>query len=126
MSEQDFFFDEDEQVAEESAPKSAERPARAQAAKSAPAATAATTAQGISMTVASLIGVVALLAGVVIGMLIPSGDNVPAPTATGTTGTTGQAPQLTQDQLDSGQLPAGHPNISGMTSGTAGSQTTTP
>lgn len=125
MSEQDFFFDEEEQAVEETAPKAGERPARTQAKRAAAVAPVAA-AQGISMTVASLIGVVALLAGVVIGMLIPSGDSVPAPTTTGTAGTGSQAPQLSQDQLNSGELPAGHPNISGMTSGTAGSQTTTP
>ena len=61
------------------------------------------------MTVAALIGVVALLLGVIIGIVIPSGgDSTPAPTAT-TGGVS--APQLSPEQLESGSLPEGHPDV---------------
>lgn len=126
MSEQDFFFDEEEQeVAEKPAAKKTDSPSGT-AGSSKPVAAAATSAQGVSMTIASLIGVVALLAGVIIGIVLPvgAGTDVPAPSTT--TGTESQAPQLTPEQLESGQMPPGHPQV-GAPSGTAtGSAPTTP
>jgi len=122
VSEQDFFFDEEEQAEEKPAAKATERPARAEGNKPAAAAPSASSAQGISMTVASLIAVVALLAGVVIGILIPAGadTNVPDPTTTGSQA----APQLTPEQLEGGELPPGHPQVG--SEGATGSAPATP
>ncbi|MCG2807955.1 MAG: hypothetical protein L6413_06770 [Coriobacteriia bacterium] len=107
MSDQDFFFDEEEQAEDKSA-KTAERVERA-ATEKAPAVPAAGM-QSVSMTVASLIGVVALLVGIIIGIIIPAGAStgVPAPTSTGTGAA---APQLSPEELQSGELPSGHPDI---------------
>jgi len=123
VSEQDFFFDEEEQAEEKPAAKATERPARAEGSKPAAAAPSASSAPGVSMTVAALIGVVALLAGVVIGILIPAGADttVPEPTTNGTQA----APQLTPEQLEGGELPPGHPQVGGS-NGTTGSAPTTP
>ncbi len=128
MSDQDFFFDEDEAPAEK--PKPAQKSASATR-KSEPAARPAKSAaatpagtQTVTMTVAGLIGVVALLVGIIIGILIPTGGTqpttpagVPAPGGT-------QARPLSPDELG-GDLPPGHPDIGGMTGG-APSETTTP
>ena len=119
--DQDFFFDEEETVEEKPAPAAkssgSKAPAKASAAPAA-ASTAAPAAQTVTMTVAALIGVVALLAGVIIGIVLPVGasDSVPEPTTTGTSAT---APTLSDEELQSGTLPEGHPDISGMSSGTA-------
>ncbi|HET6351601.1 MAG TPA: hypothetical protein VFG89_05680 [Coriobacteriia bacterium] len=123
MSDQDFFFDEDEQPKDvEPVKVSAPKPAKAKA-----AAAAAPAAQGVSVAIASLIGVIALLAGLIVGILLPIGGT-PATSATNTPSSpAGQtAPQLSNEQMQSGQLPSGHPDISGMsgstgTSGTSGS-----
>lgn len=127
MSDQDFFFDEDEAPAKDKAKKAAssDKPAAGAKAASAPAVTA----QTVSTSVAALIGVIALLAGIIIGIVIPvGGSNVPAPTAVPQTGAPsmgsggGSAPQLSPDQLEGGALPEGHPDISG---GEGGSTETT-
>lgn len=121
----DFFVDEDE------SPKPSPQhgaPARKPAArKTTPRPVADATAsssifeQNVSLTIAALIAVIALLLGMIVGILIPrsaaavdtaaSVSTTAASTATSST----SAPQLTQDQLDSGTLPAGHPSISSMT-----------
>lgn len=133
MSDQDFFFDEDEQ------------PTPARVAKAAPeadetqAVVSVAGAQGISMAVASLIGVIALLAGVIVGVLLPIGNAPSAttgtvattpsvPGGTGGTGGTGggsTAPQLTPEQLKGGELPAGHPDIGKLSGGSGSKETTT-
>ena len=82
MSDQDFFFDEDE-AAEEAAPAKTERK-QTSAKKPTRSAAAAPAVQSVSVTVAALIGVVALLAGIIVGILIPSGSTAPA--AKGMTG----------------------------------------
>lgn len=124
MSDKDFFFDEDETLegtsAEAPAATGNERTRTSRAGRAAPAAAAPTFGtQSVSMTVAALFSVVALLAGIIIGILIPAGPGrgVPAPTITG--GQSTPAPQLTPEQLQSGELPPGHPPIDG-------SGTTTP
>lgn len=128
MSEdQDFFFDEDEQAA----PSKEAKPARQSTSNTsrtadvaAPAAAPGMLAQQVSMAVASLIGVIALLAGVIIGILIPIGTSsaptAPTTIAPGAGG--GSAPQLSPEQLQGGELPEGHPNIGG---GAEGSGTAT-
>ena len=124
MSDQDFFFDEDEKPAKsqsKSAPakKPASSPAKG-GSKAAPAAPA----QSVTYSIAALIGVAALLLGVIIGILLPI-DVGGAQTATPDAGLTQTgavpAPQLTPEQMQSGQLPPGHPSV-----GATGSATTTP
>lgn len=126
MSDQDFFFDEEEETvapAKQSAKPSTKSSAtKSSSAKSAPAARksapveAAPAAgagffeQSVSMSVAALMTVIGLLVGVIIGFVVaPDGG-----TSVSTTGTGAAAPQLSSDQLQSGDLPAGHPDISGM------------
>jgi hypothetical protein len=124
VSDQDFFFDDDEKPAAKSDNKTAKKagaPASRPASKGTPAPAPA---QSVTMTMAILFAVIGVLLGVVIGlfvgnMLNPVGTNAVAPAAT-------VAPTLTQDQLNSGQLPAGHPAITGGASSTpAPSKTTT-
>jgi len=122
VSDQDFFFDEDEQPATKAAEKGKAAPPKAPA-KGAPAkggkAAPAQASGGIELTwtITALIGVVALLLGVIVGYSIPKSSSV------GTTGSTTTqqqvAPQLSPEEMQSGTLPEGHPDISGMTSGSA-------
>jgi uncharacterized protein YneF (UPF0154 family) len=118
VSDQDFFFDEEEQPAKPaSAPKGqAKRPSasaapRPRSGKGASASVGGSFfEQNVSMTVASLMTVVGLLVGVIIGfVLAPDNAQTASPAASQT------APTLTEEQLQSGQLPPGHPDISGMT-----------
>ena len=123
MSDQDFFFDEDEKPADKSAKAPAKQTAKQPAKKAAPAA--APGGIELTWTVTALIGIVALLLGVIVGYAIPKGAQ-----QVGTTGTTAgaaqqQAPQLSPDQMSSGELPAGHPDISGASGGSTGSAETT-
>ncbi len=110
MSDQDFFFDEDEKPAEKSTSKSTDKPASRKSGSSS-GSTAATSAsigeQTVTMTVAALIGVVTLLLGVIIGLFVaPDSSKVAAPSVS-PTGQTGTAPQLSDDQIQQG-LPPGH------------------
>ncbi|PKQ19498.1 MAG: hypothetical protein CVT66_09860 [Actinobacteria bacterium HGW-Actinobacteria-6] len=112
MSEQDFFFDEE--VDAKPAPRKA----------SAPKGTSEPTsgsffAQDISVSIAALMAVIALLLGIIVGVLIPSGGTTSGVSTGAPASSSEAAPQLTPDQLDSGELPAGHPDLSGMTSDTA-------
>jgi hypothetical protein len=132
VSDQDFFFDEDEKPAAKSQSKGSASKGNASPAKSGrPAAKNAAPAQqqSVTYTVAALVGVAALLLGVIIGILLPInvGSATTATPDAGLTGTSGQtqAPALTNEQMQSGQLPAGHPSIGGS-SGATGSATTTP
>jgi hypothetical protein len=121
VSDQDFFFDDeeeqpakDEKSGEEgtSAKPAAKKRAPNQA-KAASPASASFFDQTVTMAVASLMSVIALLAGVIVGIVIPAGnDSVPPPD-----GTTISAPQLSPEQLESGSLPQGHPDIGSMTGG---------
>jgi len=128
VSDQDFFFDEDEQPTGKAAEKPAKPGGKSSAAKTVPAKggkpAPAQASGGIELTwtITALIGVVALLVGVIIGLAIPNNSAVDT---TGSSGIQQTAPQLTPEEMQSGQLPAGHPDISGMASGTA-SATTTP
>lgn len=135
MSDQDFFFDEEEQVAKE-APKTSSKSTKAaapKADKAAPVARKASPApaprpaggifeQSVSMTVAALMTVIGILVGVIIGFVVaPDGATVSTgttPTTTGA-GATSTAPQLSEDQLNSGSLPEGHPDISSVATDTA-------
>jgi hypothetical protein len=123
VSDQDFFFDEDEKPA-----KSQSKSAPAKKPASSPAKGGATapagSEQSVSLTIAALIGVAALLLGVIIGVLIPvnvGSSQTATPDAGLTTTGAVQAPQLTPEQMQSGQLPPGHPSV-----GATGSAPTTP
>lgn len=132
MSDQDFFFDEDEAPAEAPAAAGDAKPEPSRARTAVPAATAPAVAgtiagmQSVSMTVAALFGVVALLVGIIIGILIPAGANtsVPAPTAIG--GQVTPAPQLSPEQIEGGNLPPGHPPIEGAGGTTPSGEATAP
>jgi hypothetical protein len=121
VSDQDFFFDEEEESAKP-APQTESKGSAKTVGKSPaprPRQTASPSASGgsffeqnVSMAVAGLMTVIGLLIGVILGYVVAP-DAVA--TNTGITGTgTGTAPSLTQDQLNSGSLPAGHPDISGV------------
>jgi hypothetical protein len=139
VSDQDFFFDEDETASQategkaaaaKSSVKSASRPAPAErkaASKPAPKAAVkpeVTTPRGpsffeqsVSMTIAALMTVIGVLAGVIVGFIVaPDSTTV----STGSTATSASAessaaaPTLTEEQLSSGALPEGHPDISSM------------
>jgi hypothetical protein len=122
VSDQDFFFDEEEQQEEKPAKSggSSAKKSDASSKKSAPAkrsssASASDTPvmeRSVSVMIAGLIGVVALLAGVIVGILIPTESSVPGPTAT-TPGAEQPAPQLSPEQLEGG-LPEGHPDLGDM------------
>lgn len=118
VSDQYSVFDDEDQVQPAS-----KAPKRTETAAAAAAGTAGV--QTVTMTVAALIGVVALLLGVIIGVVIPVGvGGTPTPpSATGTPGGA-PAPQLSPEQLQ-GELPAGHPDLSGMEGGSTGTSETT-
>ena len=117
VSDQDFFFDEDEKPAKSGGAVRCQEGGSivfSQRVRVRPQAAAApAAAQSVSMTVAVLIGVIGLLLGAVIGLFVGKSMAVPTVAVTpgaGTgTGTTQQAPQLTPEQLQGGELPAGSP-----------------
>ena len=122
MSDQDdFFFDEDDtpaqKPADKAAPKggAARKEAPAPRAKSA-AAPASAGGQSVTMTVAALIGVVALLVGIIIGILVPTGGTQPTTPVTMPAVDPGQARPLAPEELG-GDLPPGHPDIGEMGGG---------
>ncbi len=135
MSNQDFFFDEEEAPAKPAPESSAKstKPASKAAAKTAPARPASATAaapapagfldQSVTLMVAALMSVIALLVGVIIGFVVAP-DRI-ATELTGAGVGTGSAPSLTQEQLQSGQMPEGHPDLGGMTGGQGQSATAT-
>jgi hypothetical protein len=122
VSDQDFFFDEDEKPAKSAGTSSAKNagssPSRSGSSTTTKAAAPAS-AQSVSMTIAVLIGVIGILLGAVIGLFVGRSMAVPSaaltPTTTTAPGTTQQAPQLTPEQLQGGQLPAGHPSVGATT-----------
>jgi hypothetical protein len=115
VSDQDFFFDEDDQpAAEDKAP--AKKTSTSTKSAAAPAAVGA--AQSVSMSVAALIGVIALLAGVIIGIVLPvGGGSTGSPAGSfAPPANSAPAPQLSPDQLE-GDLPPGHPPLDGQNGG---------
>jgi Na+/H+-dicarboxylate symporter len=60
---------------------------------------------------AILFAVIGLLLGAMIGLLV--GNSIAPGTSSATAPASQSAPSLTQDQLNGGQLPAGHPQING-------------
>lgn len=123
MSDQDFFFDEEDD-AKPAAKVASKATAGSKAASGskggrAPQPVAASGgsffAQSVSMAITSLVAVIALLVGLIIGILIPSGSATPETASPAAT----VAPTLTEDQLNSGELPAGHPPVSGTATDSA-------
>jgi len=118
VSDQDFFFDEDEPK-KETAPKTSSSKKSTSSGRSSDAAPAAGMAdQSVSLTVTVLVGVVTALLGIIIGIFVGRGLAGPAVPGVGSgatlgTDTTQEAPQLSPDQLQGGELPAGHPDIGG-------------
>ena len=113
MSDQDFFFDEEDAPASAPAPRPSSQPARSASPArtthaAAPASGASFFEQSVTMAIAALMTVIGLLVGVIIGFVIaPSGTSPVSSPAGGTS----VAPGLSQDQLQSGELPEGHPPI---------------
>jgi hypothetical protein len=140
VSDQDFFFDEEPTKPKSDAPapksgasKSGSKPVTSS--KAEPPAVVPFLEQNTIMSVAILIGVVGLLVGLIGGYLLGSAQTQPAAApATGAVGTVpsgsdqGGAPVLTEEQLNSGQIPTGHPSITGTGAVTApsGATQTTP
>jgi hypothetical protein len=138
VSDQDFFSEgEETEPKDDKATKASGRTAPAKSgpkpASKAPAK--ATTAkveqpatsffdQTVTMAMAILLAVVGLLLGMIVGYFVFSGGAQTTATAPdslqtpSTTGTGTAAPPLTQDQLNAGQLPAGHPKVGGSTTTT--------
>jgi len=116
VSDQDFFFDEEEDApAPAPAPRPESQPVRSSSARparsAAPAGGASFFEQSVPMAIAALMTVIGLLVGVIIGFVIaPSGTSTVGSPAGGT-GSMDVAPGLSQDQLQSGDLPEGHPPI---------------
>lgn len=121
MSDQDFFFDEEDGAKPEkktSTPAKSPSANRPAAKRPAAPASASFFEQSVSMSIAALMAVIALLVGVIVGFVIPTGTATPSVTAATSAGETTQAaPQLTEEQLNSPTLPAGHPDLSGMSGG---------
>ena len=61
------------------------------------------------MTMAILFAVIGILLGAIIGLFI--GNSLNSNSSVASSPATVVAPTLTQDQMNSGQLPAGHPKI---------------
>jgi len=123
VSDQDFFFDEDEKGAEKPPKTASKQPTKSTPSKAAKTAPAPSGGIELTWTVTALVGIVALLLGVIIGYAIPKGTQEVSVGAPSTTQEQ-QAPQLSPEQLSSGQLPPGHPSVGGST-GATGSATTT-
>lgn len=128
MSDQDFFFDEEPEpkkpAGKESKPAS--KPAAPASAPAAPAPSSSGSDQSTTWAIASLLAVVGLLLGAILGFLLgntlaKNATTAPVantPAATAPSASSGGASALTSEQVQSG-LPAGHPAISTPTTGSA-------
>jgi hypothetical protein len=155
VSDQDFFFDDDEPKPAKSAKSAKPTSGKAAASKGKPSGSSGKPAgrkpaaddaprtsppsggtfmnQSIGMPIASLLVVIGLLVGVIVGFFMGGAMQSQGPavtgtgiisgtgatgtgtTGTGTTGTgTGTPGQLTPDQIQQG-LPAGHPSVPSTT-----------
>ncbi len=132
MSDQDFFFDEDDETREggskdaegaakdRSSRKPADKPSRPKAEARRPEpASGSFFEQSTTMAIASLIGIIGLLLGVIVGFVMSGmlgAAAVPAPVAGQMTpvpgNSSGSPGALSNEQLQQG-LPAGHVPISG-------------
>jgi hypothetical protein len=144
VSEQDFFFDEEPDAKTPAAKGPASKAAAPKASKQTPSdsgkpaskavpvveASPSEADQSTTWAVASLLGVVGLLLGAILGFLL--GNSLPGTTTSTTPAPAavtapGAAPStLTSEQINSGELPAGHPPIDASgTAGATGSADTT-
>ncbi len=126
MSDQDFFFDEEDAKTAAKPGKGAAKTDKAPSTKStagaARSASVATTAstpvfeRSVTMTVTALLMAIALLIGVILGFLL-GGSTTPTPVTDSNQilAPTGAPGALSEDQL-SQPLPSGHPAV-GATSG---------
>ena len=146
MSDQDFFFDDEDAPAAKEPSAAASAPGKSgsgdrtapdksasgkQATRS--SATPVTPAggqffeQNVAMPVAALLMVIALLIGMIIGIFVGkaiSGSAVPVTTSSGSTTPPSASPSpLTSEQMQGG-LPSGHPDIGAA--GNATSETPAP
>lgn len=129
MADQDFFFEEENDTKPVKPAKSgAKAETKSSGAKSGskaaspvkpvtvrPGASSAVASQSVTLAVAGLMAVCALLVGIIIGLVIPrSGADAGLSTTGAPSGAAGQvvpAPSLSSDQLKDGKLPPGHPSI---------------
>ena len=120
MSDQDFFFDEEDRECRESKPAKKER-LGASAKKSAPAkkstrsssaADAPFMERTVTMTSWLLMAVVTLLVGVIVGIVIPT-DSGSCRRRRRRGRRQARQPQLSPEQLNTG-MPEGHPDIGDM------------
>jgi hypothetical protein len=122
VSDEDFFFDEDDERPSEQAEQADDGEQQAddgeQPATSSIPETESTSSQpsaephGVSMTIALLLAVIALLTGIVIGLLI---NTRVAPSGAGSSKVDLNniaIPPLSQDQMNSG-MPSDHPDVNG-------------
>lgn len=125
MSDQDFFFEEEPENKDRSSKASTKAATPKTSPKAASTAVAESAVQDIdddapllerptTWAVAILIGVIGLLIGAIGGFLLGSnsGAALPAASSTAPAASTAPAPELSNDQIESGELPAGHPPIS--------------
>jgi hypothetical protein len=129
MSDQDFFFEDEQEVIEKpkktkggaAAKKAPAKTAPKKSAKASPVDSAAFT---FSSIVVVLIAIIALLIGFLVGILL--GKSLTPPVQIAPTTSTGAspmggvgtdegtiAPELDDSQMEEGTLPAGHPDING-------------
>ncbi len=109
MSDQDFFFEDEGEEPEKPQKK-------APAARSARPATGGSSAafwdQSVTMSITGLVAVIAMLLGVIVGIVLPVGGitgDIPAPTPGVVS-----APALSPEDLQGG-MPVDHPDIGGAT-----------
>jgi hypothetical protein len=125
VSDQDFFFDEDEPTKEAAPTNSPSKTSTTTSRATAAAPAVGMADQSVSLMVTILVGVVTALLGVIIGIFVGRGLATTAVPGVGSgaslgTGTTQEAPQLSPDQLEGGELPAGHPPIGDGAAGATG------
>jgi len=125
VSEQDFFFDDADENPEKPG-KQVKSAKKASAAKSSSSSSGGSgMPQTVSVTVAGLLAVCTLLVGVIVGIAIPDSGSSDTAAPTATDVFSGSAPALSPEELSSGQMPEGHPDIGEMMDeGDAGTTTT--
>lgn len=110
MSDQDFFFDDEDEEPKE--------PQKKKAAASKPARSAASGSfasfldQSVTMSITGLVALIALLLGVIVGIVLPVGgvtSDIPDPTPGAVS-----APALSPEEIEGG-MPVDHPDIGGST-----------
>jgi hypothetical protein len=119
VSEQDFFFDDEPEAKGPSAKAPAAKAPSARSPKAPVASPAKVSAaapddQSTTWAIAALIGVIGLLLGAILGFVLGTtlaGKSATVAATPAPAVATQVAPQLTTQQINAGQLPAGHPAI---------------